>query len=154
MPFAAVSTDRKSPTRQGKVTAYKMAAVKIYKGSMVFAVSGYATSGSGSTSPTGAANLRFLGVATETVDNSGGSAGDKSINVTSEGIHRFTCSSAAQTSIGASAYFGHVDGNQTVVFSAPTGYNVVVGSVAEYHSATEVGVNINGFAGVSLTAAT
>jgi hypothetical protein len=55
--------------------------VKILKGSLVAVnVSGYLVP-----IAHGTANLKFVGVANETVDNSAGSAGDKSLNVTKTG---------------------------------------------------------------------
>jgi hypothetical protein len=67
--------------RPGLVAAYKMNNVKIYKGSLVGVNgSGWLVSMDHAT-----AGLTFVGVANETVDNSAGSAGDKSLNVTKEG---------------------------------------------------------------------
>jgi hypothetical protein len=67
--------------KPGLVVSYKISNVKILKGSLV------AVNASGYLVPIahGTANLKFVGVANETVDNSAGSAGDKSLNVTKTG---------------------------------------------------------------------
>jgi hypothetical protein len=67
--------------KPGLVVSYKISNVKILKGSLVAVnVSGYLVP-----IAHGTANLKFVGVANETVDNSAGSAGDKSLNVTKTG---------------------------------------------------------------------
>jgi len=67
--------------RPGLVVSYKVAAVKIFKGAAV------GVNGLGYLVPMshGTASLKFVGTANETVDNSGGSSGDKSANVTKSG---------------------------------------------------------------------
>jgi hypothetical protein len=67
--------------KPGIVVSYKLAAVKVFKGGLV------ALNASGYLVPMahGTASLKFIGVANETVDNSGGAAGDKSVNVTKTG---------------------------------------------------------------------
>ncbi|MEZ0326274.1 MAG: hypothetical protein ACAH95_10240 [Fimbriimonas sp.] len=67
--------------KPGLVVSYKLSNVKVYKGAMV----GVNASGYVIPMAHGTASLKFLGVANETVDNSAGSAGDKSINVTKSG---------------------------------------------------------------------
>lgn len=79
--------------------SYKMAATKIYKGALVGVnSSGYATPMTHST-----ANLKLVGVANETVDNSAGAAGAKSINVVKLGSFVYKAASGftpAQSDIG------------------------------------------------------
>ena len=67
--------------RPGLVVAYKMAAVKIWKGALV------GIDGTGYLRPMNpaTASMKFLGVANETVDNTLGAAGDRSANVTKTG---------------------------------------------------------------------
>ena len=67
--------------RPGLVIAYKMAAVKIWKGAMV----GVDATGALRPMNPATASLRFMGIANETVDNSLGNAGDRSVNVTKTG---------------------------------------------------------------------
>lgn len=85
--------------RPGLLMSYKLAAVKVYKGALVGVnSSGYATPMTHAT-----ANLKFIGVANETVDNSGGAAGDKSVNVTKVGSFVFKAASGftpAQSDLG------------------------------------------------------
>ncbi len=52
------------------------------------------------------ASLKFIGVANETVDNSAGSAGDKSVNVTKSGsfVLKATGFTPAVTDLGKEAY--------------------------------------------------
>ena len=67
--------------RPGLVIAYKMAAVKIWKGAMV----GVDATGALRPMNPATASLRFMGIANETVDNLLGNAGDRSVNVTKTG---------------------------------------------------------------------
>ena len=71
--------------RPGLVVNYKVAAVKIYKGAAVGA------NALGFIVPMahGTASLKFVGTANETVDNTGGGSGDKSVNVTKSGSFVF-----------------------------------------------------------------
>lgn len=72
----SLTADRNTQMKDGELIAVPMAAVKIYAGALVAAnASGYATPGAA------AATLTYLGRAEETVDNSGGNAGDKTVLV-------------------------------------------------------------------------
>lgn len=89
--------------------SYKMAAVKIYKGAMVgFAdetTVGVPDTGFVTNLATGSTNaMIFVGVAEETVDNSGGSAGAKAIKVRREGRFVFSKASAGQADVGREFY--------------------------------------------------
>ena len=67
--------------RPGLVVAYRVAAVKVWKGALVgIDATGYLRPMNPAT-----ANLRFVGVANETVDNAVGAAGDRTLNVTKTG---------------------------------------------------------------------
>lgn len=71
-----LDTDRNTQMQDAELIAVPMAAVKVFAGSLVAAnASGYATPGAA------AATLTYLGRAEETVDNSGGSAGDLTVLV-------------------------------------------------------------------------
>jgi hypothetical protein len=63
------------------VVAYKVSNVRIYKGAAL----GLNANGHVVPMAHGTANLKFVGIANESVDNSSGTAGDKSINVTKNG---------------------------------------------------------------------
>ncbi len=71
--------------KPGLVVSYQMAAVKIYKGSLV----GVNAAGFLVQMAHGTAGLRFVGVANETADNSAGAAGDLSLNVNKTGTFVF-----------------------------------------------------------------
>lgn len=77
----ALTTPYEAFERPGIVVAYKMSNVKIFKGAMVgLNALGFAIPMTHST-----ANLKFVGIANESVDNSSGTAGDKTISVTKNG---------------------------------------------------------------------
>lgn len=79
--MAALTTAFETFEKPGLVVSYKMSNVKIYKGALVsLNSSGYAIP-----IAHGTASLKFIGVANETIDNSGGSPGDKTVNVTKSG---------------------------------------------------------------------
>ncbi len=83
--------------------AYALSNVKVYKGAAL----GVNASGYAIPMAHGTANLIFIGVANETVDNSGGSAGDKTINVTKSGSFVFKAISGltpAQADVGKEVY--------------------------------------------------
>jgi hypothetical protein len=67
--------------KPGLVVSYKLSNVKVYKGALV----GVNASGYLIPMAHGTASLKFVGIANETIDNSAGSAGDKSVNVTKSG---------------------------------------------------------------------
>ena len=79
--MAALTTAYEAFEKPGLVISYKASNVKILKGALV----GVNASGFLVPMAHGTASLKFVGVANETVDNSGGSAGDKSVNVTKSG---------------------------------------------------------------------
>jgi hypothetical protein len=77
----ALTTNYESFEKPGLVVNYKLAAVKVYKGGMLgLNAAGYVTPMTHAT-----ANLKFVGLANETIDNSAGAAGDRSLNVTKTG---------------------------------------------------------------------
>jgi len=67
--------------RPGIVVSYKLAAVKVFKGALL----GVNSSGFATPMTHASASLRFIGVANETIDNSAGAAGAKSVAVTKTG---------------------------------------------------------------------
>lgn len=83
--MAALTSAYETFEKPGLVASYKVSNVKIYKGSLV----GVNTSGYLVSMDHGTASLKFVGVANETIDNSAGSAGDKSVNVTKSGSFVF-----------------------------------------------------------------
>lgn len=79
--MAALTQAYETFERPGLVVSYKISNVKLYKGALVGVnTSGYLVAMSHAT-----ASLKYVGTSNETVDNSGGSAGDKSLNVSKSG---------------------------------------------------------------------
>lgn len=129
-------TERKDTQyQQGKVLSFPMAAVNIYEGALVnINSSGYATNASDTSGET------CVGVADETVDNSGGSAGDKEIQVRTDGVHQFEMGSTAnQATVNDLVY---VSDNQTVDTAANLTNDVLVGRVVRFVDASTVRVDI------------
>ena len=108
--------------------------VKIYRGGMV------CLNGDGYAVPAAdTANYTFVGIAVDTVDNSGGSDGDAYVKVLRKGVFALSKSSPALTDIGKSAY---VVDDETVSTAATTN-NILAGVVIDIDTATgEVWVEI------------
>lgn len=101
--MAALSQAYETFERPGLVVSYKISNVKIYKGALV----GVNSSGYLVPMAHGTASLKFVGSANETVDNSGGAAGDKSVNVSKSGSMVFKAASGftpAITDLGKEVY--------------------------------------------------
>ena len=121
---------------------------KIFKGDIVrINAAGYATSAG-----TPATADMFIGVATESVDNTvtGHTAGGLNITVDAErgSIHTFKFASGGITDRGTLAYLDVATDAQTVIGSAGT-HAVTVGAIVEYISATRVRVAIDPCNGVA-----
>jgi hypothetical protein len=143
MAYAAYTTARETNRSDGDIVSLKLAAVKVAKGT--FAVAD-ATAGYATTTPT--ASRPFFGVFDETVDNSGGSAGDKRANVRTTGVFTFEATgTAAQTWVGKEVWLssGSSGNNKTVVASDP-GVGPKVGRCVEFIDATHVRIRIDGYA--------
>jgi len=133
--MAALTDQRQTASKElGAKTSLPVAASEtIYAGSMVNINSnGYAVSATDSATDKGKA----FGVATETVDNSAGSNGDKSI-VLQEGLYLFANDGMTQAKLGEDAY---VKDDQTV--GATTTNSVAAGKLIQYVSASEVWILI------------
>lgn len=126
--MTALAADRVTQKQLADEISFKMAAVKIFAGALV------AINASGYLAPAAdTANFKVVGVAKETVDNSGGSAGDLSCKVETRIIAKFAASSITQAMVGTKMY---VVDDQT--FDDATGTNsIVAGVLIEYLSATE-----------------
>jgi len=137
--MTATTIAREAKRKDGRLISYPMAAVKIPKGALVSINSaGYATNASDTAGET------FAGVAYETVDNSGGSAGDLSIRVETTGTFVFVDGggNGAQTDVGVA--FNIVD-NQTVTDAATTN-GIKAGVAVESISPTQVRIRIDRYA--------
>jgi hypothetical protein len=114
----------KGKYNEKKIKSVPMGAVKLYRGAIVvLTTAGYANK------PTNTAGERMLGVALETVDNSGGSSGDKEIRVATDGIWNFAKSGTiTQANAGQAVY---ASDDQTVY---QTVNNNLVGKVSHVES--------------------
>jgi predicted RecA/RadA family phage recombinase len=97
----AATAARNAKRKDSDLVLYKIGAVKIYKGTLVSiqVADGYAYP-----ARNGTATDIFIGVAHETVDNSAGSAGDKSLLVEKKGTYEFPKSTAVITDLGKPVY--------------------------------------------------
>lgn len=134
--MAALTADRKTNYREGVEIEYPVAAnAIIYAGSLVMAnASGYAVPGADTSS------CKFLGVALEHVNATGKSNGELKVTVRRKGVFYFATSGIAITNVGDGVCL--VD-DQTVNLASVTTNDVACGKIAEFVSATEVGVDID-----------
>lgn len=109
--MTAIVDDRDTAFRGGQVSYYPMAATKIYKGTMVVFSGGYVAP---ATQTTG---VMCVGIAAETVDNSGGSAGDLSIKVL-RGVAKLNNDTGTAVVIGDVGKQCYMLDNQTVTMDA------------------------------------
>ena len=130
-------TERKASTdrQDGLVLSFLQGAESIFEGALVaINAAGYAVNAGDD------ANAVIVGVADESVDNSGGAAGDLSIKVRRSGVFTFVAAwSAAQADVNTLVYA--VD-NQSVDLAATTTNDVLVGRVVEVLSSSKVRVDI------------
>jgi len=132
----ALSADRDTKRKDGSLGSFPVAVSKIYAGDIVMLnSSGYAIPGADT------ASCMFAGVATEQVDNSAGSAGDKRITVHRKGCFLFAIAAAAITDIGKAVYVE--DGGGTVGLVGTTDNDIPCGKISEYEDATHVWVDID-----------
>lgn len=125
------STDR----QDGEVYHFQMGAEQIFEGALVaINAAGYAVNAGDD------ASTVVVGVADNSVDNSGGSAGDKEVLVRRTGVFTFNAAhTAAQTDVNNLAM---ASDNQTVDLAANTTNDIVVGRIVEVLSSSKVRVDI------------
>ena len=117
--------------------------IKIFKGALVvYDAAGFAANGSD------IAGVKFAGIANETVDNTGGASGAKSIEV-ANGEYKLTGSSLEQADAGRLVYIGA--DNQTVTDGTGATNDIPVGTLIEFLSATSGWVNTLAIPGVAST---
>lgn len=134
--MSALTAARDAKRQDGKLLSYKLGAAKtVYKGGLVAVLqsTGYAQA-AGDTSGT-----VVVGVAHETVDNSAGSAGDKSVRVEKTGVYQFSKTGAVITDVSKLVY---VSDDQTVSVSATTN-SIPCGYVASLVDSSHVAVRID-----------
>ena len=118
--------------QNGELVSLKLAAVKVWKGALLtFNSAGYADVGD--------ADEPFAGVAAETVDNSGGAAGDLEVRVWREGIVTLNKATAVQADVGLNAFCAD---DSTVDVTSAAG-NVPIGVIVGLVSSSKVRVHLN-----------
>lgn len=134
--MTAITVAKKSTDRQdGEILSFKQGAEKIPEGALVMVnAAGYAVNA------TDTAGGVFVGVADETVDNSAGSVGDKSIKVRRTGVYTVVFGGTA--TIADVNTLVYVVDNQTVDLVGVTTNDVLVGRIVEFVTATKVRVDI------------
>ena len=134
--MTAITVAKKSTDRQdGTILSFKQGAEKIPEGALVMVnAAGYAVNA------TDTAGGVVVGIADETVDNSAGSVGDKSIKVRRSGVFTFVFGGTA--TIADVNTLVYVVDNQTVDLVGVTTNDVLVGRIVEFITATKVRVDI------------
>ena len=136
--MAAAAADREAKRSDGKLKGHLMAAVRIYKGTLVcHNASGYLAPGADT------ANFKFAGVAYEAVDNSAGAAGGKTCRAEKSGEYLFVYGpgGATQALLGKEVFI--VD--DSTVTDAATTNNIKCGAVEEVVSATQLRIRIDNY---------
>lgn len=122
----ALTQDRNTPMKDGEIVAVPVAVAKIFAGSLVAVnAAGYATPGAVATT------LKYFGRAEEQVDNTDGSAGDKTVLVRRGKAFKWLNHGAdpvVQADLGANCYI--VD-DQTVAKTSGTNTRSVAGQVIQ-----------------------
>lgn len=133
--MAALTKDRATPYRDGIEMEFPVAAnIKIYAGSLVCAnTSGYALPAADT------AGLRFLGVALEQADNTGGANGAKSVRLRRSGAFEFDAASITQAMVGTAMY---VVDDHTIDDAAGPVNDIRVGVLVKYVADTKGWVDI------------
>ena len=132
--MAAVAAQKYPKSRNPGVTrSVSQAATKVYSGLLVMVNA----AGFGDEALAAAANLGCHGVAAETVDNSGGAAGDKAI-IVKEGEFLLTAVGAAQADVGKPVYASN--GNTVSITQAAN--EPRAGIITGFVSATSVWVKV------------
>lgn len=130
-----VTAVREDNLQDGVLLSVPLAATKVYKGSLLaFNASGYADHAADT------ASFNRLGIAYETVDNSGGAAGALNVRVKRIGVVDLDFSGTAnQATVGQQVTM--VD-DHTVALAATTTNDIVAGRCVGFISSTKVRVDI------------
>lgn len=132
--MADATTAVDSKMAAGNLVTCSAAAEALYSGTLgVYLAAGHVGNGGDD------AGVTFAGVIADTVDNSGGSAGDLDVAVRQEGIFEFSKSSAVIADVGKAATI--VD-NQTVGLVGDTTNDVVCGTIVALVDSSTVKVKI------------
>lgn len=134
--MAALTQDRATPYREGIEIEFPVAAsAKIYAGSLVCAnAAGFAVPGADT------AGLKFLGVALEKVDNTGGANGAKKVRLRRTGVFEFNAASITAAMLGDPMY---IKDDNTFDDAAGTTNDIKAGVLAKYVSDTKGWIDIS-----------
>jgi predicted RecA/RadA family phage recombinase len=123
--MAALTKDRATPYRDGIEIDFPVASnTKIYSGSLVCAnTTGYAVPAADT------AGLKFVGVALEQADNTGGANGAKTVRLRRTGVFEFDAASITQAMVGTAMYI--VDDHTMDDASGPTN-DIRIGVLVKY----------------------
>jgi hypothetical protein len=135
--MAALTKDRATPYRDGIEIDIPVAAnSKVYAGSLVCAnTSGYAVPAADT------AGMKFVGVALEQVDNTGGANGAKKVRVRRQGTFEFDAQSITQAMVGSSMYV--MDDHTFDDATGPTN-DIRLGILVKYVADTKGWIDITG----------
>ena len=139
--MAALTKAFEAFEKPGLVVSYKVSNTKIFKG----ALAGVNASGFLVPMAHGTASLKFVGIANETIDNSAGAAGDKSLNVTKSGAFVFKAAagfSPAIADIGKDVYANSDWEVQVAAAGLTNAYKVGTLTALETTSTGETGVRV------------
>ncbi len=133
--MAALTKDRATPYRDGIELDFPVAAnTKIYAGSLVCAnTTGYVVPAADT------AGLKFVGVAIEQMDNTGGANGALTIRLRRSGAFQFDAASITQAMVGTAMYI--VDDHTMDDATGPTN-DIRIGVLVKYVSDTQGWVDI------------
>jgi hypothetical protein len=125
----------------GLVTAYRMAAIKVFKGAAL----GVGADGFCRPLDPAVAGLKFIGVACETVDNAGGAAGAKTVNAAKAGSFVFKAAAGftpAQADVAKEAHAASDWEAQASASGLANAYKIGVITGLETSSTGAAGVRI------------
>ena len=133
--MAALTKDRATPYRDGIELDFPVAAnTKIYAGSLVCAnTTGYVAPAADT------AGLKFVGVAIEQMDNTGGANGALTIRLRRSGAFQFDAASITQAMVGTAMYI--MDDHTMDDTNGPTN-DIRIGVLVKYVSDTQGWVDI------------
>lgn len=130
----AVTVGQVVAKKDGNRLGLPAAVATLYEGTLAFVnSSGYADSG------TGTGQNRFAGIVVDECDNSGGAAGDLTVDLWRKGVFLLTGTGFSQASVGRDAY---ATDNFTIT-AAPSASGVKIGKIVGYSSSTQVWVEID-----------
>lgn len=133
--MADITAPRHDERQTGDIVAVKLAAVKVYAGGLLtFNTAGFADVAD--------ASEPVAGVAIESVDNSGGSAGDKTVRVHRNGVFSFAGTGFTQADVGKEVF---ISDDQTVVVGGSGAGRIPAGRIVVVETATKVRVQLNVF---------